>query len=261
MKPARKYLAFARIAFVQAASERGDVYGRMAFFAVILGVFTALWRAVAEAGMPLAASPHHLVWYLATTEWILLSAPLLHVDVQEEVRRGDIAYSLPRPASYVGGMLAQAAGMLAFRAPLLGVTAFVCAFAYTGEVPPLGSLAPALALGSWAAFVIATSSIAIGLLAFWITDVSPLYWLWSKLGFVLGGLMLPIALYPRWLARTAMLTPFPSLLAGPAGLLLGFERGAALGLSARLAFWSAVITCATFALFRRAVRRLQLGGG
>ncbi len=260
-KRATKYLAFARIAFVQAATERSDVYGRMAFFAVILGVFTALWRAVGEAGMPLGASPRSLVWYLAATEWILLSAPQLHVEIQEDVRSGDVAYRLPRPVSYVGALFAQAAGMLAFRAPLLGVTAFVCAFAYTRQAPSALALLPLLVLGGWAAMLVSMLNIGVGLLAFWLTDVSPVYWIWQKLTFVLGGLMLPLALYPELLQRVASLTPFPSLLAGPAGLLLGFSPAGALTLSLRLGFWSIATALLTVALFRRAVRRVQIHGG
>ena len=40
----------------------------MAFFAVMLGVFSSLWRAVGEAGMPVAADFRALVWYLAVAE-------------------------------------------------------------------------------------------------------------------------------------------------------------------------------------------------
>jgi hypothetical protein len=56
------------------------VYGRVVFFAVVLGVFTSLWRAVAEVSMPIAAEPRTLVWYLAMTEWVVLSVPTAHVD-------------------------------------------------------------------------------------------------------------------------------------------------------------------------------------
>ena len=70
-----KYAAFVRVAAAHARRSRGELYGRAAFFAVILGVFSSLWRAVAEAGMPVAADPKALVWYLAATEWIVLSAP------------------------------------------------------------------------------------------------------------------------------------------------------------------------------------------
>src|SRR5437667_1368026 len=89
-----KYAAFLRVAAAHARRERGELYGRVAFFAVILGVFSSLWHAVAEAGMPIAADPKALVWYLAVTEWIVLSAPPIHIDIQEAIRRGDLVCRL-----------------------------------------------------------------------------------------------------------------------------------------------------------------------
>src|SRR5262249_29686892 len=136
-----KYGAFFRIAAARATRERGELYGRMVFFAVILGVFSSLWRAAAEAGMPFVADPKSLVWYLAVTEWIGLSAPLIHVEVQEAIRAGDIACQLGRPVSYIGASYAEGLGSIAVRSPVLGATAFVCAFAFTGQLPPAGALA------------------------------------------------------------------------------------------------------------------------
>jgi hypothetical protein len=81
-----KHLAYARIAVAQGRRERGELYGRMVFFLVILGVFSSLWRAIGEAGLPIAAEPRALVWYLAATEWILLSTPPIHIDIQEAIR-------------------------------------------------------------------------------------------------------------------------------------------------------------------------------
>src|SRR5262249_48673099 len=85
-----RYAAFSRIAVAQARRERGEIYGRVVFFAVILGVFSSLWRAIGEAGMPLGADRRALVWYLAMTEWILLSAPPIHPEVPEAILRGDV---------------------------------------------------------------------------------------------------------------------------------------------------------------------------
>src|SRR6185436_5541348 len=104
-----------------ARQARGELYGRVMFFAVILGVFSSLWQAVREAGLPLAADPRALVWYLAVTEWIFLSAPPIHLEIQEAIRHGDVVYRLGRPASYVMGEFATGLGLLASRAPLLGL--------------------------------------------------------------------------------------------------------------------------------------------
>ena len=256
----RKYWAFARIAASEAATERGDLYGRALFFAVILGVFSALWRAVAESGMPLGAEQEQLVWYLAVTEWILLSTPARHLEIQEEVRRGDVAYQLARPVSYPRAALAQCLGTLLVRAPVLGAVACGCAFAFTGRLPALGTLLLVAPFGILASAILAELYVALGLVAFWLRDATPLYWVASKLLFILGGLMLPLELYPRWLQVVAACTPFPVLLAGPAGFLL-HSAGPAWFLALRLLLWGGILFGLVELVFWRATRTLQLDGG
>jgi ABC-2 type transport system permease protein len=256
-----KYAAFSRVAAAQARRERGELYARVAFFAVILGVFSSLWRAVGEAGMPLAADPKALVWYLAATEWILLSAPPIHIDIQEAIRRGDVAYCLSRPVSFVIAEFAASLGLLAVRAPLLGLTAFVCAFAFTGWTPPLSALARIVPFGFVASALITALYLWIGLLAFWLQDVSPVYWVWQKLMFVLGGLMLPLELYPAFVMRVAAFTPFPALLAEPASFVFRNHVITPGVLAENLLFWSCATALAVGWTFRRAAVALTINGG
>jgi ABC-2 type transport system permease protein len=257
----KKYFAFARIAAAHGRYERTELYGRMVFFVVIIGVFASLWRATREAGLAIAADPRSLVWYLASTEWILLSAPLIHVDVQEALRRGDVACQLGRPVSYVGAAFAQGLGSVASRSPLLAATAFLCAFAFTGWVPPWRALAIVVIFGSLAIALLTALHLAIGLLAFWIGDVTPVFWVWQKLLFIFGGLMLPIRLYPSIMQRLAALTPFPDILAGPASFMLAGEHAAAGVLAARLATWSVVTGLVLGWMYARARRDLEVNGG
>jgi viologen exporter family transport system permease protein len=256
-----KYGAFARVAAAQARRDRGELFGRAAFFVVILGVFSSLWRAVAETGMPTASEPKALVWYLAATEWILLSAPLMHIEIQEAIRRGDVIYQLGRPVSYAGAMFAEGVGVLAARAPLLGVTAFMCAVVFTGWIPPVNVLVRVVAFGLIGAALITALHVWIGLLAFWLDDVSPVYWVWQKLMFVLGGLMLPIDVYPRFIQTAAAFTPFPSVLGGPASFVLHGGMGNARGLASRLAIWGCATALAVWWTFRRATSGLTVNGG
>lgn len=260
---ARKYFAFARVAATEALTERSELYGRVVFLGVLLGVFTALWRAVAEAGMPVAAAPNEMVWYLSATEWIVLSSPMLFLQIQEDVRRGDVTYHLLRPVSYIGAMLARGVGMLCVRLPAIGMAAFAWAYAFTGTAPPAGALLALLPVGFLAALLLTSLHLGIGLAAFQLAEVSPLYWVTQKALFVLGGLMLPLELYPAWLRNVAWSTPFPSMLASPAGLLLGpsplpLEIAA---LTLRILLWLGVTLFVWSALFRRATRSLELGGG
>jgi ABC-2 type transport system permease protein len=256
-----KYAAFSRISLAQARRERGELYGRAAFFVVILGVFSSLWRAAAETGMPMTADPGALVWYLAATEWILLSAPPIHLEIQEAIRRGDLVYRLGRPASFVMAEFAAGLGLLAVRAPLLGLTAFLCAFAFTGWIPPVAALVSVVPFGLAAAALMTALHLWIGLLAFWLDDVSPVYWVWQKLMFVLGGLMLPLALYPQFVQRAASWTPFPAMLAEPASLVLQNGAVTPIALARNLALWSGVTAFGVRWVFRRATSALEINGG
>src|SRR5688572_32404258 len=72
-----KYAAFAALGFRQARAEPGELLGRVLFFGLILGVFSAVWRAVAETGASVQRDPREMLWYLAITEWVVLSAPMV----------------------------------------------------------------------------------------------------------------------------------------------------------------------------------------
>ena len=163
--------------------------------------------------------------------------------------------------SYVGAAFAEGLGLLAMRAPLLGVTACVCAFVFTGWIPPLRVLACTVPFGIVAAALITALHVWVGLLAFWLEDVSPVYWVSQKLLFVLGGLMLPIELYPDLMRRAAAFTPFPSVLAGPAAFVLHGSSAGSGVLASNLAIWSGVTALAVWWVFRRAMSALTVNGG
>jgi ABC-2 type transport system permease protein len=256
-----KYAALVRVAAAHARRERGELYGRVVFFAVVLGVFSSLWRAVAEAGMPVAADPKALVWYLAATEWILLSAPPIHIEIQEAIRRGDIVCQMSRPLSYAGAAFAEGLGLLAMRAPVLGLTACGFAFVFTGWIPPLSLLARVVPFGLAGAALLTALHLLVGLLAFWLEDVAPVYWVSQKLLFVLGGLMLPLELYPDFIRHLAALTPFPSVLAGPASFVLRSSSAGSAVLARDLTIWAAVTALAVWWVFRRATSALTVNGG
>ena len=256
-----KYAAFLRIATRHATRAPGELYGRAVFFVVILGVFSSLWRAVAEAGMPIAAHPSALVWYLAITEWIILSSPPIQFDIQEAVRRGDIVCQLGRPVSWVGAAFIEGLGLLLVRAPLLFLTACLSARAFTGWTPPLHVLAAVLPLGLAAGALITALHLVIGLLAFWIGDIGPVSWVWQKLAFIFGGLLMPIELYPDVVRRVAPFTPFPSVLARPASLVLHGSTGGSLLLARDLVLWGAITAVVVSVLFRRAECALTVNGG
>jgi ABC-2 type transport system permease protein len=102
---------------------------------------------------------------------------------------------------------------------------------------------------------------AIGLSAFWVHEVTPVFLIWQKLAFVLGGLMLPISIYPGWLRAVAEHTPFAALLYGPGQLVVQGEARDVPRLAVTLVAWGALFLAAVVLLERRARRIVCLHGG
>lgn len=257
-----KYLAFSRIGFAEARAEPGELYARVAFLVVILGIFSALWQAVGAGGA--GAGPEGratMVWYLAMTEWVLMSAPLLHFDIEADVRRGDVAYQIARPVSYLGAHIARGVGALALRAPVLFAAACATGLAFAGPPKQPATIAFVVAIGLAAAVVMSIWYVGLGVLAFWLGDIAPVYWIWQKLTFVLGGLLLPLSFYPDLVIRIAIFTPFPALLTGPASFVLARPLFGGGELLALVVLWSCIAAAVAVILFRRATRTLQLNGG
>jgi ABC-2 type transport system permease protein len=258
----RKYVTVAATAIRQGLSERGALFGRLAFYALILFIFSKLWEVVAERGAVAGASRSELLWYLAVTEWVMLSLPLVHLNIESDVRRGDIAYLLPRPISYLGSRLAEAAGDFLLRAGTLAVAGVALASWMVGGLPedPRGLLL-AIPLGLMAGAVGLCFHAAVGLCAVWLQDCAPVYWIWQKCAFILGGLLLPLEVYPDWLREIALWTPFSALMHGPGRMAFGWQPEVAGVIALKLLFWGFVAAVLLAWVHGRAMRALDVNGG
>ncbi len=261
---AAKYVAIARTSARRALAERGVLVGRVVFLAVILFIFSRVWDAVlagGDIGVP-GAGRRELIWYLAVTEWCVLSIPQLFLAIESDVRSGDIATRMVRPVSYVGAMVADALGETALRLAVLGPAGALFAWLLAGGLPAdARGLVFALPLGALASLLAVLSTALIGLSAFWIVDTSPVYWIWQKLLFVLGGLLFPLELYPAWLRALARLSPFPAMVWGPGRTVMGFAPGAAFATALELLLWTGALAGLLAWLSRRAKLRLAVNGG
>jgi ABC-2 type transport system permease protein len=256
-----KYWEFFKIDFAQGLHHRAAALGKIGFYGIILFIFAKLWE-VTEKSVNLDLTPQTLVWYLALTELLVLCYPFLHVEIDEDVRSGNLAYSLLRPASYFWSRYFRGLGAVSSRLLILIVGGLAFPFLFGGGMPekPLGLLyfLP-LALASVATGLV--FQLAIGICSFWTQDSNPLYWVWQKSTFILGGLILPLEIYPDWLRKAADYSPFPYMLYKPVMATLRADPLAAAECVAMLALWFLVGLGLTFTLFYFARKNLVLNGG
>jgi ABC-2 type transport system permease protein len=219
--------------------------GRCIFYLVATIIIVALWDKVTSARLPHTLAAYlpedGLALYVGVTEWITLSIAAVHLKLEDDIRSGALEPHLLRPKPYLLQKIAEQMGATLARLAALG-TAGLVALALSGRAaPPLPAFFYVAVLGVLAAFIGVFLYALVGLTAFWLRRVLPPYMIVQKLYFILGGLFAPITLYPRWLFRFAVATPFASLFfAGQQTIepsFAAFLKALQLG-----AFWLAVLS-------------------
>lgn len=260
-----KYVAIGRVTLATQVAYRSEMLLRTLFLAMILYIFLQLWTVTYEAmGQQTVAgfSVAQMIWYLMVTESILISRPRMTLEIDAEVRAGDVAYQLIRPYDYV---LFRLARYLAERVLRLGICLAVgsaLALLYVGPIR-LGadSLAAALLVLGLGVLVDFAGAIAIGLCAFWVEDTQPLTLLYDRAIMLLGGLLLPLELFPAWLGDLLAALPFQLLLYAPARLVVSGDLTPLPGALSQLAMTLAAMAGLVWLVQGRAARRLHANGG
>jgi len=241
-----------------------DLLGRSLSILLFMWVFVNLWRvtyaAVGEesiAGLTLRDT----LWYLLMAEAVLLSKPDLSRAISEAVKDGSIAYLLNKPFNFILYHFATGLGdsVLAFVSNAVIGGALV--WWLVGPPPTLlGWLVVLLAvLFAWLLDFCITAM--IGLSAFLAEEVSAFRWIYQKLVFILGGLLIPIDFFPEWLQRIAFSLPFAWTVYGPARLFVDPTWERFVNVVAAQAIWLLVMACLLALFYRWAVSRLTINGG
>ncbi len=261
----RKYSWLGLIAARSNLAYLGEVATRTLFLAVILYIFLQLWRVTYSetasatlGGLTLA----QMLWYLAMTEAITLSTPRVAQEVDQDVRTGALAVQLIRPLSYPLARLWMTLGERLVRFALNVAVGSMLALLLVGPIAftPLGLLMFALTLPL--AFVLDfLGNFLIGLAAFWIEDTSGLALIYSRLTMILGGMLIPLELFPERLQPILRALPFAGIVYGPARMFVHPELGFMANLVVRQGIAIGVFAIAVALVYRVALRRIFSNGG
>ena len=260
----RAALAFGRAGARQEQASIPAWFGRVVFYMVIVFIFSRLWevvfaeRLLSDGRFSAAA----LVWYLALNEWATLSTPQIWMDIEADVRSGDIVHWLSRPIPYVVAKLAEALGALFPRLAVMGAFGLGWAAILAGGLPPdTSGLLWALPIVVLASILQLLCLTIVGLTALWLEEAGPVLWIWQKSNFLLGGLMIPLELYPTAIREIAWWTPFAPMLNGLGRLAFGGPAEQLIETISALLFWSLAACLVLAWQFNRGVRALEAGGG
>jgi ABC-2 type transport system permease protein len=261
----RQCLAVAKISVRSGFAYPGELASRTFFLGIILFIFLKLWQATyAQGGHKEIAgfSLPQMLWYLTFAEAMVISAPRLSHQVDEDVRSGSIAVRLMKPMNYPLYCLSSTLGErivrfffclclggtisfllvgpigFAWQAVLMALTAILCAFLLDGLIHVL-----------------------IGLAAFWLEDTTGIHLIYSRLTMILGGVLIPIELFPAWLEKIVLFLPFPYMIYGPVHLLLRQQEGEFLQLAMRQMLFLLLVGGTVALVYKRALGRIAAHGG
>ena len=231
------------------------------FLTVLLFIFSSLWHTIFANNFSEGVKAGDFVWYILVTELVTLTSPRLFREMQEEILSGDVLQRLLKPFPYPLLFIGEGCGIIFVRFIFMGALGFILAYFFTGGFPhDMSGLLTALALYPLAALALLLFSTAIGLLSGWLGDVLPLYWVFTKLMYVLGGLYLPLYIYPQWMQGIAICTPFYAMMYGIARHVIQPESSSAIISLMLLLFWCTAIGLLVAFLYRRLTKNITVSG-
>jgi ABC-2 type transport system permease protein len=185
-------------------------------------------------------------------------------DLALRVKDGQVAVDFLRPVDLQAATIASEAGASLFALLPRGLPSVLLGAVTVGIAMPTGPVfyllgAVSLLLG------IAISAATVYLIAvagFWLVETRGLQILYMLASGFLGGLYVPIALFPHWLRIVASATPFPSIMMYPINVLSGLGGAASATelVLVQLAWLAGVATIGQL-LTRAGRRRLEVQGG
>jgi ABC-2 type transport system permease protein len=264
MKSFGKYWAIFKITLIKSLAYPGELIGRSLMMLPFMWIFYQLWKVTyAASGSDVinGLSLRDVMWYLMLAETIELGRPPLARTISENVKDGSIAYLLNKPYDFLLYQLSTSMGETIFRAVMNAVFggAMVWWLAGAPEHPEGLLIALPAILAAWVLHFCVT--VMIGLSAFLVEDVSAFTWIYQKLAFVFGGMIVPLDFYPNWLQALAKALPFSSMTYGPARLFVTPTLELFVNVMSLQLLWILALAILLTMAYRRGVAHLTVNGG
>jgi ABC-2 type transport system permease protein len=259
-----KYASIGRITLRNHFAYIVDFLVRSIFLLIILYIFMQLWQVTFHGeGSSLIAgySFKQMIWYLIFTESMTLACPSVCTKVEEEVKSGDVAYRLTRPVSYIGfhymGYMSEVAVRFLINltiGTILGVV--VLGF-------------PNFGYGWLVFFLVATFGFTINFLmnmmlalcAFWVEETRGLEFVYNKLLFTIGGMLMPLEIFPETMQHICRWLPFQTVLYFSAKTAVHYDSSKLLAMLGVQCIWLMILGLVVLYIYSRGVKKLNVNGG
>ena len=260
----KKYLAIIQMQVINNIVYPGDFLGRSASIAVFLFIFAGLWRTtftIAGTDVINGLTFANMMWYLMMAETIELGRPRINRVISEQVKNGEVAYILSKPYNFVLYHFSFGLGDSLMRMMMNVLVGMGVVWLLAGAPPsPLGWLMALVCMvGAWILHFCMMA--LIGLAAFLVEETNSFELIYQKLVFILGGMLLPLDMFPVWLQQIARLLPFPYMMYAPARLFVKPDFDLFWQMLAGQLIWVGILVFALSVAYRGSEKMLTVNGG
>jgi len=187
-----------------------DTFGIIARCGVLLILYSFVFKLNSGIinGTTFLFAAWSIFFYFAFSVSRLRDIPL---KIMQDVQTGNVEVLFSKPISYLSYRMWWSVGSGLYSFVVISILGFFV-LAFTIGLPPtmttsifVPTLILAILFGSILTLFLYS---VVGLMAFWIEDITPIFWMVDKAVMILGGSYLPVALFPPLMFKLALYSPF-----------------------------------------------------
>ncbi len=184
-------------------------------------------------------------------------------EIMRDIRSGSVEILLSKPVSYFWYKIWWQIGSGIY--PFLVIIIFggIILFSIIGipETMSLGLFIPTfLVVFAGAAILSLILYSIVGFMAFWIEDINPIFWMVDKMVMILGGSYLPVALFPSFMYKIALYSPFGASQFITHTVYESWKTNWFLLISIQI-FWIVILSILAYIVFLKARKKVSVNGG
>lgn len=256
--------AFISFGTRQAWQERVVLPVQLVTYGLLIMIFAAIFQITPFEELPgtITLSAPMMIWYMIVTEMVTFAGGGQNFhDIRSDVLGGQFSASLQRPKTYFLTKMWTWVGTNIVRSAAFMTAGLALGLLFTKDFLYSPAQIPFLLLSVYLGTLIYSAVyFMLGVIEVWGPYARPAMWISQKLAFLLGGLILPLQLYPEWLQSIAWLTPYPAMLNIPGKIAFDpsiTDMAAALGIQL---LWLAIIIACGFWMQARAYETILKRG-
>ncbi len=183
--------------------------------------------------------------------------------IMQDVKSGNIEIILSKPVNYLFYKIWWKIGMGLYNFLFIGILGTLTMIFLVGipDSMKISIFLPTFAIALLLTLVLNLLIYSIvGVIAFWVEDINPIFWIIDKFIMILGGSYLPVGLFPIWLYTITIYSPFGASMFITSTVYDKWETSWLMMLGMQI-FWIIVTGLLLYLLFNKAKKKISVNGG